>query len=275
MDFIKYNLEEIIIAAIIIAIVYFIYYIVKSKKRRRKIGFYFNFLLYKLGINKRMSKTYIGMVHVRENYEPLVEISHPKIILNKETIEQPVLLRKEVATRLYKIANKLPEEQYIKIYSAYRSRITLYNIWKEEVERTEKENPNMQRGELLSLVKFKVSAPNINMGGHDTGAAIDMAICDKNGKDLDFGSKYHENTQAGSLISLTAEQKKNQKYLHNLMKSQNFVQQPGQWWHYSYGDRYWAVYKGKRNSAFYSSAEKEFENSGYVRIIKTVVSSNI
>lgn len=275
MDFIKYNLEEIIIAAIIIAIVYFIYYIVKSKKRRRKIGFYFNFLLYKLGINKRMSKTYIGMAHVRENYEPLVEVSHPKIILNKETIEQPVLLRKEVATRLYKIANKLPEEQYIKIYSAYRSRITLYNIWKEEVERTEKENPNMQRGELLSLVKFKVSAPNINMGGHDTGAAIDMAICDKNGKDLDFGSKYHENTQAGSLISLTAEQKKNQKYLHNLMKSQNFVQQPGQWWHYSYGDRYWAVYKGRRNSAFYSSAEKEFENSGYVRIIKTVVSSNI
>lgn len=275
MDFIKYNLEEIVIAAIIIAIIYFTYYIVKSKKRRRKIGFYFNFLLYKLGINKRMSKTYIGMVHVRENYEPLVEISHPKIILNKETIEQPVLLRKEVAARLYKIANKLPEGQYIKIYSAYRSRIALYDIWKEEVERAEKENPNMQRGELLSLVKFKVSAPNINMGGHDTGAAIDMAICDKNGKDLDFGSKYHENTQAGSLISLTAEQKKNQKYLHNLMKSQNFVQQPGQWWHYSYGDRYWAVYKGRRNSAFYSSAEKEFENSGYVRIIKTVVSSNI
>mgnify|MGYP003292949697 CR=1 FL=1 len=275
MDFIKYNLEEIIIAAIIVAIVYCIYYIVKSKKRRRKVGFYYNFLLYKLGINKRMAKTYLGMSHVRENYEPLVEISHPKIIFNEETIEHPVMLRREVATRLYRIANKLPEEQYIKIYSAYRSRIALYEVWKEEVERTEKENPNIQRGELLSLVKFKVSAPNSNMGGHDTGAAIDMAICDKNGKDLDFGSKYHENTQASSLVALTDEQKKNQKYLLKLMKSQNFIQQPGQWWHYSYGDRYWAVYKGKRNGAFYGAAEKEFENSGYVRIIKTVVASNI
>lgn len=269
MDFIKYNLEEIILAAIIIAVIYFIYYIVKSKKRRRKVGFYINFLLYKLGIKKRMSTTYVGMVHVRECYEPLVEISHPKIIFNKETIEHPVMLRKEVASRLYKIANKLPDNLYVKIYSAYRSRIALYDAWKEEVERTEKENPNMQRGELLSLVKFKVSAPNINMGGHDTGAAIDLAICDKNGKDLDFGTKYHETTQGKSLITLNDEQRRNRKYLLNLMKSQNFVQQPGQWWHFSYGDRYWSVYKGKRLGAFYGSAEKEFENSGYVRVIKT------
>lgn len=275
MDFIKYNLEEIFIAAIVIAVAYLIFFIVKSKKRRRKIGFYYNFILYKLGINKRMPKTYIGMVHVRENYEPLVEISHPKIIFSKETVEQPVMLRKEVAARLYKIANKLPNEQYIKIYSAYRSRIALYNVWKEEVARAEKENLKMQRSELLELVKFKVSAPNINMGGHDTGAAIDIAICDKNGNDMDYGTKYHETSQAGSLTPLNAEQKNNQKYLMKLMRSQNFIQQPGQWWHYSYGDRYWAVYKGKRTGAFYGAAEKEFENTGYARVIKTIVSSNI
>ena len=64
MDFIKYNLGEIIIAAIIVAIVYCIYYIVKSKKRRRKVGFYYNFLLYKLGINKRIDKTYLGLADI-------------------------------------------------------------------------------------------------------------------------------------------------------------------------------------------------------------------
>ena len=57
------------------------------------------------------------------------------------------------------------------------------------------------------------------------------------------------------------------------MKSQDFVQYPGQWWHYSYGDRYWAAYKGKRLGAFYGSAEKEFENSGYVAVIKKQSSS--
>lgn len=274
MDFIKYNLEEIMMFAVLAVVLYLIYYVVKSKKRRRKIGFYFNFIMYKLGIISRMSKTYIGMSHVKECYEPLVDIvAHPKIIYNEATIEKPVLLRQNVADKLYRIADKLPDNIYIKIYSAYRSRVRLEEIWKNEIEKIEKENPGMQRGEILSLAKFKVTPPNTNMGGHDTGAAIDLALCDRNGNDLDYGTKYHENAQAKSTVVLNAEQKQNRKFLLQLMKSQGFVQQPSQWWHYSYGDRYWAVYKGKRHSAIYGPAEKEFENTGYQRIIKTHISS--
>lgn len=274
MDFIKYNLEEIMMAAIITASLFVLFYVLKSKKRRRKVGFYINFILFKLGVKNHISKTYIGMSHVKECYEPLVDVvAHPKIFYNEATIERPVLLRKSVADRLYKVADKLPDDICIKIYSAYRSRARLEEIWKNEIERIEKENPGMQRGEILALVKFKATAPDSNMGGHDTGAAIDMALCDKNGNDLDYGTKYHENAMARSTVALTSEQKQNRKYLLKLMKSQGFVQQPSQWWHYSYGDRYWAVYRGKRRAAIYGSAEKEFENAGYQRVIKTVISS--
>lgn len=274
MDFIIYNLKEIILFVGITVILFLVYYILVSKKRRRKVGFYINFVMYKLGIINRMSKTYIGMSHVKECYEPLVDIvAHPKIIYNEATIEKPVLLRQNVADKLYRIADKLPDNIYIKIYSAYRSRVRLEEIWKNEIEKIEKENPGMQRGEILSLAKFKVTPPNTNMGGHDTGAAIDLALCDRNGNDLDYGTKYHENAQAKSTVVLNAEQKQNRKFLLQLMKSQGFVQQPSQWWHYSYGDRYWAVYKGKRHSAIYGPAEKEFENTGYQRIIKTHISS--
>ena len=275
MSFIKYHLEELIVIAALLAVLYLLFYILKSKRRRRKVGFYLSFLAYKLGFTKRMSKKQIGMVHVRESYEPLVDlVSHPKIIINNETVEHPVLLRKNVALRLYKIADKLPEHLYIKIYSTYRSRITLYNNWVEEVAKMEKENPNMGRAELLSLVQYKAPSPNINMGGHDTGAAIDLALCDKNGKELDFGTSYHEKNLGAKIVELTEEQKKNQKYIMKLMKSENFVQQPSQWWHYSYGDRYWAVYKGKRTSgAIYGSVEKEFENAGYQAVVKTQLSS--
>lgn len=276
MSYIKYHLEEIVILAALIAVLYLLFYILKSKRRRRKVGFYLSFIFYKLGFIKRMSKKNIGMVHVHESYEPLVDlVPHPKIIINNETVEHPVLLRKNVALRLYKIADKLPENIYLKIYSTYRSRIALYNKWVEEVEKMEKENPNMGRAELLSLVKFKATSPNTNMGGHDTGAAIDLALCDKNGKELDFGTSYYEkNLGSKSVVELTDEQKKNQKYIKKLMKTENFVQQPSQWWHYSYGDRYWAVYKGKRNrGAIYGSVEKEFENVGYVAVVKTQLSS--
>lgn len=274
MDFIKYNLEKIVLFAILAIVVLLIYYVVKSKKRRRKVGFHISFIMYKLGIIKRMSKTYIGMSHVKECYEPLVDlVAHPKILYNETTIERPVLLRRTVADKIYKIADKLPDDTYIKIYSAYRSRIRIEEIWKQEVEKIEKENPDMLRGEVLSLAKFKVSPPNTNMGGHDTGAAIDLALCDRNGNDLDYGTRYHENAQAKSTVVLTSEQKQNRKYLSKLMKSQGFIQQPSQWWHYSYGDRYWAVYRGRRHGAIYGAAEKEFENTGYQRVIKTHISS--
>lgn len=276
MDFIKYNLEEIILTMVILLVAYVLFYILKSKKRRRKIGFYIQFIAYKIGIRKRMSSKYVGMIHVEECYEPLVEIpNHNKIIFNRETVESPVLLRKNVAERLCKVANKLPDDIYIKIYSAYRSRIKLYNIWKEEVEKMEKENPSLHRAELLSTVKFKAVNPNTNLGGHDTGAAIDLSLCDRNGVDLDFGIKYHQSNNASKYDNaLTKEQKDNLKYLSRIMKSQGFVQYPSQWWHYSYGDRYWAAYKGRRFGAIYGSAEKDFENTGYVAVVKTLLSAS-
>ena len=272
MNYIRFHIDEIITAAIVFAILYLLFYILHSKKRRLKFAFYFNFVLCKLGLKKRMSRKNIGMVRTMESYEPLVElVRHPKIIINKSTIEEPVLLRKKVALRLYKIADRLPEDMYIKIYSAYRSRIKLYEIWKEELGKMEHENPNLGRAELLLQLKHKVTSPNVSMGGHDTGAAVDLALCDADGNELDFGTKYHEkNTE---LTTLTKEQKNNQKYIQKVMKSQDFVQYPGQWWHYSYGDRYWAAYKGKRQGAFYGSAEKEFENTGYVAVIKKQFSS--
>ncbi len=44
---------------------------------------------------------------------------------------------------------------------------------------------------------------------------------------------------------ITSEQKNNRKILRGLMETQDFVWYPGEWWHYSWGDRMWAIYKKK------------------------------
>lgn len=267
IEFIKYNLVEILVLLVCAAILFLIIYILKSKKLRHRFGYYLNYVLYKIGLKKSISRRYIHRIHVKESYEHLVELTyHPKIVINKESVETPVLLRKQVVTKLLKIADALPDDRCLKIYSAYRSRIALYNIWKEELEKVQAENPKMGRAELLMKVNSIVSNPADSMGGHDTGGAVDVSICDKNGKDIDFGTKYHEKFIN---VDLTKEQVQNRKYLVKLMKSQNFVNHPKQWWHFSYGDKKWAAYKGKRTKAIYASAEKEFENVGYVRVIET------
>lgn len=267
VEYITYHYWELFMYALIVASVVAIIYFLNVKRNRYKVAFYFSYIFYKLGLIRRISSKYMSIVHVKECNEPLVElIKHPKIILNNDTIEEPVLLRKGVAIRIYNVADSLPDNQYLKLYSAFRSRVKLYEVWKKEVEKVTADNPGLGKAELLTLVNSNVVNPNQNMAGHDTGAAVDVAICDKDGNDIDFGSKYHERYNSKNL---TQEQKENRKMLRKIMKSQKFVNNPNQWWHFSYGDRSWATYKGKRMGAIYASAEKEFERIGFVRVVKT------
>jgi D-alanyl-D-alanine dipeptidase len=39
------------------------------------------------------------------------------------------------------------------------------------------------------------------------------------------------------------------------MEAEDFVWYPGEWWHYCYGDRMWAVYSG-RTECMYGSLEE-------------------
>lgn len=276
LDYILANLKEIVIIIAIASFVLLSVMYFKSKRNRRRFDFYLNYIIYKIGLKYYISNKYISMVRVKESYEPLVDlVSHPKIIINDKTVEQPVLLRKNVALKVYKVADALPENVYLKVYSAYRSRITLYKVWKEEVDKVTNENPDMGRAEVLNFVKYKFSNPYGSMGGHDSGGAIDVALCDKNGNDFDYGTKYHDNIPAikTHYRNLTSEQKKNRSFLLKLMKAQGFINMPKEWWHFSYGDSIWSAYKGRRFAAVYDSAEKEYENVGYVRIIKTNIST--
>jgi len=38
----------------------------------------------------------------------------------------------------------------------------------------------------------------------------------------------------------------NRKVLLDVMKKNGFVNYPGEWWHYSFGDRMWAAYLRKK-----------------------------
>lgn len=267
IEYIKYNFLELLKWVIVISFVVALFTYLRKKNNRRIIGFYFNYLFYKFGLKKRISGVYVSLVRVKDCNEPLFQfVKHPKIFVNEDTVETPVLLRKKVLKKLYKIADNLPEGVYIKVYRAFRSRVALYEAWKNEEERVMKENPKMYRAELINVVNNNISNPNINMGGHDTGGAIDLALCDIDGNDFDFGTQYHASHKN---YDLTKEQQSNRKMLKKIMKSQDFINNPDQWWHFSYGDKAWAAYKGKRKTAFYASAEKEFENIGFVRVIRT------
>jgi D-alanyl-D-alanine dipeptidase len=53
---------------------------------------------------------------------------------------------------------------------------------------------------------------------------------------------------------ITDEQKANRKILRDAMEKEDFVWYPGEWWHYCFGDRMWAVYSNQRE-CFYGPIE--------------------
>lgn len=260
------NIPNFIIAGIgLILLIWAIWYF-KSKRRRRHFRFHWHHFTYVIGLRKIMSRRYVGKVHVHENFDPLVDfLPHRHIIFNEETLEDPNLIRKQVLFKLYRIADKLPEGVNLKIYKTFRSRIKMSGNFEEVISEITAENPEIGRHEAMKLAKFKTDDPKGSMGGHETGGAVDVALCDNNGVDFNYGTRFHEYNDSTFTYSshITKEQRKNRKQLVKLMKRQGFVNFPGEWWHFSYGDRMWAAYKGKRDGGIYGSAEIDMGQGKY------------
>lgn len=215
-----------------------------------------NYFLFKLNIRKILPNKFIKRVEINECNEKLVKLDIQKynIILDNR-MKEPVYLRKTVCEKIYSLAKKLEKDNLrIKLYDAYRSLEEQEESWKKRLEQTKKEHPDLSQDDIERLTKLKVANPtdSKNVGGHQTGGAIDISLTDLNGTELDMGTKYEEYNEKTKTYSknINEESTKNRKMLLKNMKELGFVNFPAEWWHFCYGDKMWAAYKGKKQ-AFY------------------------
>jgi D-alanyl-D-alanine dipeptidase len=97
------------------------------------------------------------------------------------------------------------------------------------------------------LASRYVSPPTI--GPHVSGAAIDLTLCDLEGNELDMGTPVNatpEDSDGACYFgaSVSAEARANRAVLAKALEEVDLVNYPTEWWHWSYGDRYWAMTKG-------------------------------
>lgn len=198
---------------------------------------------------KAVPKEELYKVEVRESSESLAKIDESERVKllsdHKYLIPE---LRQTVRDMLYSAAHNLPDGLSLLVVTAYRPRRMQEELWKQRFWQMAKRNPFMAmlRPRRFKRMVGKYTAPP---GGssHQCGAAVDVTIVRDDGTRLDmgalltdYGEKVHTEYQG-----LTDEQKKNRKLLYDTMISAGFVNYPLEWWHYSYGDRHWAVYTGK------------------------------
>ena len=217
-------------------------------------------MLFELGKIKVLPASIINHVKISENHDPMVDIKDDSNFFFHDNLrkESHVYLRKSVYNKLK--ATHLPEGYYFKIMSAYRPLDEQNKRWQSKCFELRQKYPNISEDELISKVRAFCADPRAGFGGHQTGGAVDITLCDKQGNNYDMGTPYPSMTALAHTDSheITKEQAFNRQILVNTLNQLDFANYPLEWWHHSYGDRLWAAYKNKKECFYGMPSEEEF-----------------
>ena len=207
-----------------------------------------NYLLFLCGRRSTIPAAIVNAVKIEENGEEMVDIRQiPGIFLSENlSARRNVYLRRGVAEKLGAVLKMLPQGVHLKIYSAFAQNRARY--------------PDADEAEITLKTKAKCADPRKGFGGHQTGGAIDLSLCDAAGNDLDMGTAYGKFNRCTptACSDVSPSIKENRLLLLRAMQSVGFVNYPQEWWHYCYGDRMWAAYTQK-NKCFYGLAAEPKE----------------
>jgi len=117
--------------------------------------------------------------------------------------------------------------------------------------------PDLEGARLTEEVERYWAAPSDGPGSpspHSTGAAVDVTLmCRHTRQHLFMGGLFDDATEGAwtdaferhSVMSMSeAEAQKNRRLLFWAMSEAGFVNNPTEWWHYSWGDQMWAKLTG-------------------------------
>lgn len=211
----------------------------------------------------------ITAISIVDNQEPMIDLKNQHILLYGPSPEVPnntdyTKMRKTIYDKLIQAQALLPKGLRFCLYEGYRSLDLQNMLFTNRFKKIKKLNPDWP-GEKIFIETTRLVSPVVNQDGshnippHSTGGVIDIYLVDVEGRYVDMGihPKDWMQDNDGS-ISLTAsktispEAQKNREIMSGALSSVGFVNYPAEYWHWSYGDRYWAYYK-KQPHAIYNS----------------------
>lgn len=206
-------------------------------------------------------------VPIEDNNEPIITIEQTDKIILKPFWETPGDLEGEtyrqylinnpdfklrarltVCEKLETAARTLPDDWQLIVKAGLRPlsvQLDLLDAVKRDVQSA---NPLLSEKEALQHARTFVTDPAILCPPHCSGAAVDVdAINASNGDPIDFGCPPNTDNELAFTHNpgITKEQTTNRMILLNAMLSAGFSNLAYEWWHYSYGDQYWAAFYGE------------------------------
>lgn len=161
------------------------------------------------------------------------------------------LIRQNVAQRLKSAKSYLPRGYKLCLRCGYRSLALQRKIYRQFLSNLKTKHPHWSSDKLCHETSKFIAPPDI-IPPHSTGGAIDLTIINKTGRCLNMGTRLGSlNIKSyTSYKSIGRAAKNNRRLLIRIMSKAGFVNYPTEWWHWSYGDRYWAAVREKKYSIY-------------------------
>jgi zinc D-Ala-D-Ala dipeptidase len=158
-------------------------------------------------------------------------------------------VRVSVLQRLAVAAAQLPAGIHLLHVEGYRPPALQARYFQEYRAELLAARPDLDATELVLLTSRHVSPPEI--APHSAGAAVDLTLCSESGDELDLGTEIDATPETSAnacytdATNISERSRANRAMLAAVMTTAGFINYPTEWWHWSFGDRYWALQSGQ------------------------------
>jgi D-alanyl-D-alanine dipeptidase len=193
----------------------------------------------------------VAAIPVRDNGEELADV-RGRLRVDERLADRAgayAHLRSGLLARLERAERRLPDGFHLLVIEGYRPIDTQRRIFEEYRDGLRAAFPEMSPDESYIAASRYVSP--VEVAPHTAGAAVDLTLSAPDGTEYDMGTQVNDNPEESDgacymeATNISADARVHRKILAAALEPVGLVNYPTEWWHWSFGDRYWALAEGR------------------------------
>ncbi len=201
----------------------------------------------------------VAAMEARECGEPLVRVvESPRLRVDQRLADSGGLfrlVRSGLSQRLTAASELIPEGMALALVEGYRPPSLQARYFEAYRSSLAASGGELDTAKLYHLAARAVAPPG-PAAPHVSGGAVDVTLYGADGTELDMGSALNATPEESrgacytEAAGLTKSARHNRGLLVEALSRAGFVNYPTEWWHWSYGDRYWALRTGAKFACY-------------------------
>ncbi|MFJ9814901.1 M15 family metallopeptidase [Streptomyces sp. NPDC101151] len=196
-----------------------------------------------------LSDPRVAEVTEHECGEPLVDLREiPELRLDPRQADDTgayAHLRSGAIKRLLQAQRLLPAGIRFLVVEGYRPPDLQRRYFESYAATMREAHPGAAPAVIRELASAYISPPEV--APHVSGGAVDLTLCTEDGTELPLGTEVNATPEESegacrtAALDISDEARTNRALMDRALAATGFVNYPTEWWHWSYGDRYWAL----------------------------------